>query len=108
VSREDALVRRAIERPHGGLRHAAGTAAGRTRKQPQPRCAIGLAVGAEDVAPHVLGGADHGGDEIALVIGWRALLCRRRLTLSLLLGRPLNDFSAADQDARVDAEKPAD
>ena len=62
---------------------------------------------AENLGPAILAVAEHGGDELALLVGRRSGLARRHRSL-LLRARTLNRFEAADQDARVDAERPGD
>src|SRR5580698_9616485 len=74
----DALVARAIERPHRRLRHAA---AARLRAviETQLRRMIGLVVGSECFGPYVLSAAEHQRDETAGRILRRARLRWRRL-----------------------------
>ena len=80
----DAPVARAIERPHRRLRIAAAArlAAG---VKPQPRRPVALAARLEDGRPHVLGVAEHGGDELAGLVGRRAG-APRGLLVRLLVG----------------------
>src|SRR6266481_9694486 len=59
---KDLLVRRAIERPHLRLRHAAAPAVGGVAKQYDARTGIGLTAGLEDFAPAVVDLAEDTGD----------------------------------------------
>src|SRR3954467_12079204 len=105
------LVRRAVERPHRRLRHAAAAAIGGVAKQHDARPRIILSAGLEDLAPAVVDLAENTRDHAADLVLWRAGLGRPRLAIGLV-GRRLvatgQDFGAADQDARVDAESIAD
>ena len=103
----NAPVVRAVERPHRGLRKAAAAllAAG---IEPQPRRVVLPAAGPEYFAPGVLGIAEHGGDELAGPVARHAGPPRRRPVLLLVLRAAADDLRAADQNARVDAGRPAD
>jgi hypothetical protein len=75
----------------------------------QHRRAIGLAILGEDVPPLHLGAAEHLGDEAAHVVLRRAGAPRgRRRLLHLWLALAVQHLRAADQQARIDAERPAD
>ena len=108
---EDLLVRRAVERPHRRLRHAAAPAIGGVAKQHDARPRIILPAGLEDLAPAVVDLAENAGDHAADLVLRRAGLGRSRPAIGLV-GRRLvaagEDFGAADQDARIDAEGVAD
>ena len=56
---EDALVGRAVERPHRRLRHAAAAAIGGVAEQHDARAGIGLSAGLEDFAPAIVDLAEH-------------------------------------------------
>ena len=105
------LVRRAVERPHRRLRHAAAAAIGGVAKQHDARPGVILSAGLEDLAPAVVDLAENAGDHAADFVLRRAGLGRPRLAIGLV-GRRLvaagEDFGAADQDARIDAEGIAD
>src|SRR5258705_12938295 len=107
---KDLLVRRAIERPHRRLRHAAAPAIGGVAKQYDARTGIGLTAGLEDFAPAVVDLAEDTGDHAAHLVGRRAGLGGRRPAIGLIARRlPTGEnFRAADQDARIDAEGVAD
>ncbi len=99
---------RAIERSHGALRRAAS----RTRhagENHQPRRTIGLAFLLENVLPLHLGAAEHACDKAPGVVARRAgAALRLARHLLLLLRSAGEDFGAADQEPRVDAERIAD
>src|SRR5712664_3114768 len=107
---KDLLVRRAIERPHRRLRHAAAPAVGGVAKQYDARTGIGLTAGLEDFAPAVVDLAEDTGDHATHLVGRRAGLGGRRPAIGLIARRlPAGEnFRAADQDARIDAEGVAD
>src|SRR5258708_6295222 len=107
---KDLLVRRAIERPHRRLRHAAAPAVGGVAKQYDARTGIGLTAGLEDFAPAVVDLAEDTGDHATHLVGRRAGLGGRRPAIGLIARRlPTGEnFRAADQDARIDAEGVAD
>src|SRR6185312_4219332 len=108
---EDLFVRRAVERPHRRLRHAAAPAVGGVAKQHDARSGIVLSAGLEDLAPAVVDLAENASDHAADFILWRAGFGRPRPAIGLV-GRRLvaagQNFRAADQDARIDAEGIAD
>src|SRR6185312_5029924 len=104
----DAPVVRAVERAHRRLRLAAAArlAAG---EEAQLRRPVGLAALLEHIAPDVLGVAEHGGDELAGPVARRASFARG-LLVGLLIGATatVEHLGAADQNARVDAERVTD
>src|ERR1043165_1809175 len=104
----DLLVGRAIERTHGRLCHAALIGARRAGEHHQRRFAITLAALLEGLRPHHVRTAQHARDELAHVVARGAGLAR--LARLLLIGLPAagEDLRAADQQARVDAERIAD
>ncbi len=111
----DLLVVGTIERPHRAARPFAATRIGRFAIHHQHRRPVGLAGLAENILPLRLGAAEDARHEAADVVARRAgaprLPARRRLARRLLLvARPAagEDFGAADQHPRVDAERPAD
>ena len=105
----DLLVRRAIERPHGALRDSAAAGLRLAAVEHENRRAIGLAVLGEDLLPHA--------PRCCRAPCSRSGPCRpaaRRCVahverrLHLRLARAGQDFGAADEEARIDAERPAD
>src|SRR5258708_30273884 len=99
------LVRRAVERPHRRLRHAAAPAIGGVTEQHDTRPRIGLAAGLEDLAPAIVDLAEDAGDHAPHLVFRRAGLGRPRPAIGLVGRRLLaagEDFRTADQDARVD------
>src|ERR671931_472904 len=67
------LVVRAVERAHRRLSHAAGRAR-ETVVEDKRRRPVLRARALEDLAPHILGAAEHLGDELAKLVVRRALL----------------------------------
>src|SRR5207237_457976 len=105
----DLLVGRAIERPHRALRNAAAGGISLTAEEHERRRPIALAVLAEHVLPDRLGAAEHARHEAAAVVTWRAGLARPGLRRRRLgLGLPVDHLGAADEQARIDAERPTD
>src|SRR5882762_3016782 len=108
----DLLVGRTIEGPHRALRRPAARCLGLALVEDEHRLAIGLAVPLEDVGPFRVNVAENGRDESPDVIAWLAgppRLPARRLHWLLNVGAAAGkDLGAADQDARIDAEGPAD
>ena len=104
----DALVARAIERPHRRLREGAWRRFG-TGKQPQLGRMVGFSGSCENLGPAVLGVAEHQGDELAGWIGRRTAADLRRWR-ALLRGRAAagQNLRAVQKHARVDTEVPAD
>src|SRR5215217_3761667 len=105
------LVRRTIERPHRRLRHAAASAIGGVAKQHDARPGVILAGGLENLAPAVVDLAENTGNHAADFVLRRAGLGRPRLAIGLVCRRLVaagQDFGAADQNARIDAEGVAD
>ena len=110
----DPLVARAIERPHRGL----GRSASRTRAaliQHEPRRLVAAVRFLKDFLPAILVGGEHFADEASgLVVRCRPVLLGRtradRRLVGLLIARRIarEDLGAADQQPRVDAERPAD
>src|SRR6185369_15656725 len=104
----NAPVVRTVERSHGCLRHAAATLHD-TRIQSQPRHSILLAVLLENFLPGIFCVAENGSDKIAHLVGRLACrLPRLRLVGLLLVSAAVHNLSPADQNARVDTERPAD
>src|SRR5262249_4596102 len=105
----DLLIGRAIERAHGALRHPAAIGAGLAAVEDQDRRAIGLAVLGEDLLPLQVGAAQDLAHEAADLVlgraGARGGLARRLDGGGAAARRNL---AAADQQGRVDAERPAD
>src|SRR5262252_148236 len=105
----DLLVLRTVERPHGALRDAAARRLGLALVEDKHRLAIGLAVALEDVGPLCVDVAEDRGDEsadiVARLAGAPRLPARHRLLDVRAAGQ---NFGAADQNARIDAERPAD
>jgi hypothetical protein len=113
----DLLVVGTIERPHRAARPFAATRIRRFAIHHQDRRAVGLAGLAENILPLRLGAAEDARHEAADVVARRAgaprLPARRRLArrlIGLLIARSAagEDFGAADQHPRIDAERPAD
>src|SRR5712672_3976142 len=101
------LVRRAVERSHRRLRHAAAPAIGRVAKQHDARTRIGLPAGLEDLAPAIVDLAEDAGDHAAHLVGRRASLGGTGPAIGSLarrLSAAGENFRTADQDARIDAE----
>ena len=73
---------------------------------------VGLAALREDRLPLRLGAAENAGDEAAGVVAGRPgaarLPARLGRLLDLRIAAARQDFGAADQDAGIDAERPAD
>jgi hypothetical protein len=95
------FVARAVERPHRRLADAARRAH-LAVVEDQRRRAVLRAGALEDRAPYVLGAAEHPGDELAHVVGRRALRCRPAFVLR---GDLLPDL---DGRAGVEAEEIGD
>src|SRR4051812_37680969 len=107
---EDDSLRWTVEWSHGRLRGAALARPGLIGKQHKFGCAVSLPALPENVLPCVLGAAEHRGDELAGFIGRcsAAGLPARLHLLFVLRIAAAEDFSATDQDPRVDAERPTD
>src|SRR4051794_21883206 len=103
----DLLVGRAVKRAHRGLRHAALIGARRTGEHHERRRAVALAALLEHVFPDDLGRAEDARDELAHLVARRAGLAGW-LGLLLLVGAAADHLGAADQEARIDAERVAD
>src|SRR5262249_8451289 len=101
-------VRRAIEWAHRRLRHAAASAIGGVAEQHDLRTGVALARGLEHLAPAIVDLAQDAGDHAAHLVGGRAGLGLRGGAVALIARRAaaaaLQDFGAADQDARINAE----
>src|SRR6202043_2986626 len=105
------FFRRAIERPHRRLRHAAAPAIGGVAKQHDLRTRIGLPAGLEDFAPAIVDLAEDAGDHAAHLVGRRAGLGGPGPAIGLVARRLAaagENLRAADQDARIDPERVAD
>src|ERR1051325_3215545 len=103
----DPLVVRAIERPHGGARGTAGRARG-AGKHHQRRRPVAAALLLENVTPYHLGAAQHGGYELPGAIARCAGMRRRMVRRVIGMAAVAEDLRAADQEPRIDAERPAD
>ncbi len=109
----DALVGRAIERPHRRLTLAAGGLRG-IAEQHQTRLLVLPAHLLEEVAPHVLGALQHPRDETLFrVVGRRprrgALRAlRRHVTAAAAAAATVAVDEAAEQSERIDAQNQAD
>src|ERR1700682_3969239 len=107
----DRLVRRAVERPHRRLRHAAAPAIGGVAKQHDFWTRIGLPAGLENFTPAIVDLAEDAGDHAAHLVGRRPGLGGPGPAIGLIAGCMAaagQNFRAADQDARIDAERVAD
>src|SRR5215471_8072193 len=104
----DLLVGRTVERSHGALRDSPATRLRRAAIEDQYRRAIHSAVFGEDLLPLQFGAAEHLADEASHVVLRRGGAPRRGRRLHLRLAGPGEDFGAADEQARIDAERPAD
>jgi hypothetical protein len=62
----------------------------------------------ENFGPCVFGIAEHGGNEIAHLVLWRAGLLRRRLIGLLLVTAAVYQLGPANQYAWINTERPAD
>src|ERR1700733_8557033 len=106
------LVRRTIKRSHRRLRHAAASAIGGVAEQHDLRTDIGLSAGAEDFAPAIVDFTQDAGDHVAHLVGRRAGLGGRGSPIGLigrrLAATAIENFRAADQKPRVDAERITD
>src|SRR4051794_27705370 len=102
------LVGRAVERAHRGLRHAALIGARRAGEHHQRRGAVALAALLEHVLPDDLGRAEDARHELAHLVARRAGLAGGLGLLLLVSAAAADHLSAADQQARVDAERVAD
>src|SRR5262249_62123119 len=109
----DLAVDRAIERAHARLRRAAAAPVGDAAIHDQDRRGVGLPGLAEDVLPLDLGAAEDARDEHPGRVRRRAgparlLLAGPRPVLLIVAAAAVDHFGAADQQHRVDAERPAD
>src|SRR5215468_3285467 len=108
----DLLVSRTIEGPHRALRPPAARRLGLALVEDEHGLAIGLAVPLEDVGPFGVNVAEDGRDEFSDVIAWVAgaprLPARRLHWLLNVCAAAGKDLGAADQEARIDAQRPAD
>jgi hypothetical protein len=102
----DLLVRRTIKRSHGALRHSAATRLCGAAVEDQNRRAVSLAVSGKDLLPLHLGAAEHLAHEAAHVVLGCAGASRRGRRLHLGLAGAGQDFRAADENARIDPERP--
>ena len=104
----DALIARAVERPHRRFGKGARRRLG-AGEQPQFRRVIGPPAGGEDFRPAILGVAEHQRDELAGRVGRRSRRDRRGVA-GLLRGRAAagENLRAVEQHAGIDAEVPAD
>src|SRR5499426_3536413 len=103
----DLLIVGTIERTHRGLGGSAGRPRG-AREHDQRRRAIGHAAAAQYLGPAVFGVAQHRGHELPhLIVGRTGLAWLRRGRLGGFAAAR-QDLGAADQQARVDPQRPAD
>src|SRR5712691_5029593 len=103
----DPLVVGTIERPHGGARGAAGRAR-RAGEHHQRRWPVAPALLLQQVPPYRLGAAEHGRHELAGAVAWRAGLGRGAIGRVIGMAAAAENLGAADQEPRVDAERPAE
>src|SRR5262245_1281247 len=106
----DLMVDRTVERPHGGLGGPAGRARG-AGEHDQGRRLVGFPRLREYLFPFRLGASQHGGHELAHLVGGRLRLRTLRGGLRLLLRAAAQlgqDLCPADQVERIDAQGPAD
>src|ERR1700719_1985640 len=107
----DLLVAWTIEGAHRALRRAAARRLGLSLVEDEHRLTIGLAVSLEDVGPFTVNIAENRGNEPADVVarlGGAPRLATRRFPGLLNVRAARQDFGAPDQEARIDAERPAD
>src|SRR5499426_1449434 len=103
----DLLIVGTIERTHRGLGGSAGRPRG-AREHDQRRRAIGHAAAAQYLGPAVFGVAQHRGHELPhLIVGRTGLAWLRRRRLGGVAAAR-QDLGAADEQARVDPQRPAD
>src|SRR5262245_20888937 len=106
----DLAIDRTVERPHGGLGGPAGRACG-AGEHDQGRRLVGFARAREDLFPFGFRASEHGGHELAHLVGWGLRLGVLRGGLRLLLRAAAQlgqDLGSADQVERIDAQGPAD
>src|SRR6266571_1852717 len=103
----DPLVVGTIERPHGGARGAAGRArrAGEHHQRGRP---VAPALLLQQIPPYRLGAPEHGRHELAGAVAWRAGLGRGAMGRVIGMAAAAENLGAADQEPRVDAERPAE
>src|SRR6516164_501557 len=104
----NALIARAIKWPHGRPRKGTGGRFG-AGEEPQLWRMIGTPIGGEDFGPNILRAAQHRGYKFTGLVVWRAGVDLGRWA-SLLRGLSTTgeDLCAADEDAGIDTERPAD
>src|SRR6516162_4917264 len=104
----NALIARAIKWPHGRPRKGTGGWFG-AREEPQLWRMIGTPIGGEALGPNILRAAQHSGYEFTGLVIWRAGIDLGRWA-GLLRGVSTTgeDLCAANQDAWIDTERPAD
>src|SRR5215469_6601251 len=104
----NALIARAIKRPHGRPRKGTGGWFG-AGEEPQLRRMIGTPIGGEDFGPNILRAAQHRGYELTDLVVWRdGVDIGRRATLLRGLSATGENLCATDEDAWIDTERPAD
>src|SRR5262249_41135064 len=101
-------IARAVERSHRALRSSAATGMRRAAIENEDRRTISFAVLGEDLLPLQLGAAEHLAHEAAHIVLGSASAPRRGRRLHLRLAGTGQDLGAADEQARIDAERPAD
>src|SRR5262249_49626777 len=102
------MMGRAVERSHGALRGAAATGVRRAAIEGQHGRAVDLAVLGEDLLSLQFGAAEPLAHEAAHIVLRSAGAARRGRRLHLRPAGTGQDLSAPDEQARVDAERPAD
>jgi hypothetical protein len=102
------LIPWAIERPHGGLGAAASRGCAAAIEH-ELRLDVGNAfLLGQNFRPDRLVGREHGGDELAHVIGGRPRLPRLRRRGLGARAHLVDHFGTADEKARINPERPAD
>src|SRR5262249_12048787 len=104
----DLLIGRAVERSHGALRGSTATCVRRAAIENQHGCAVELAILGEDLLPLQFGAAEHLAHEAAHVVLRRAGPAPRGRRRHRRRAGPGQALGAADEQAWVDAERPAD
>ena len=94
--------------PRSRLRGAAATGVRRAAIENQHGCAVDLAVLGEDLLPLQFGAAEHLAHETAHIVLRSGGAGRAGRRLHLRLARAGQDLGTADEQAWIDAERPAD
>src|SRR5215472_13662010 len=104
----NALIARAIKRPHGRPRKGTGSRFG-AGEEPQLGRMIGAPIGGKDLGPNILRAAQHRGYETTGLVVWRAGVdLGRWASLLGVLSTTGEDLCATDEDAWIDTERPTD